>query len=64
VATPKLAAQAIKKLAEIGWKPLHTLSYVPASIGSVIKPARSDKRPGHHLGGVLQGSERSQLEGR
>jgi branched-chain amino acid transport system substrate-binding protein len=39
VATPKFAAQAIKKVAELGWKPLHILSYVSASIGSVIKPA-------------------------
>jgi branched-chain amino acid transport system substrate-binding protein len=39
VATPKFAAQAIKKAAELGWKPLHLLSYVSASIGSVIKPA-------------------------
>ena len=39
VATPKFAAQAIKKVAELGWTPLHLLSYVSASIGSVIKPA-------------------------
>jgi branched-chain amino acid transport system substrate-binding protein len=39
VTTPKFAAQAIKKNAEIGWKPLHFLNNVSASIGSVIKPA-------------------------
>jgi branched-chain amino acid transport system substrate-binding protein len=39
VATPKFAAQVLKRLAEIGWQPLHILSYVSASIGSVIKPA-------------------------
>ncbi len=39
IATPKFAAQTIKKAAELGWKPLHMLSYVSASIGSVIKPA-------------------------
>jgi branched-chain amino acid transport system substrate-binding protein len=39
VATPKFAAQAIKKMAEIEWKPLHILNNVSASIGSVIKPA-------------------------
>jgi ABC-type branched-subunit amino acid transport system substrate-binding protein len=39
IATPKFAAQAIKKLAEIGWKPLHFLNNVSASVGSVIKPA-------------------------
>lgn len=39
VTTPKFAAQAIKRAAEIGWKPLHILNNVSASIGSVIKPA-------------------------
>jgi branched-chain amino acid transport system substrate-binding protein len=39
VTTPKFAAQAIKKMAEIEWKPLHFLNNVSASIGSVIKPA-------------------------
>src|SRR5436189_4647186 len=39
VATPKFAAQAIKKAAEIGWKPVHVLNSVSASVGAVIKPA-------------------------
>jgi branched-chain amino acid transport system substrate-binding protein len=39
VTTPKFAAQAIKKISEIGWKPLHLLNNVSASVGSVIKPA-------------------------
>src|SRR6476620_4724570 len=39
ITTPKFAAQAIKKNAEVGWKPLHFLNNVSASIGSVIKPA-------------------------
>src|SRR6476620_11614169 len=39
VTTPKFAAQAIKKNAEIQWKPLHILNNVAASVGSVIKPA-------------------------
>ena len=39
VTPPKFAAQAIKKNAEIGWKPLHLLNNVAASVGSVIKPA-------------------------
>jgi branched-chain amino acid transport system substrate-binding protein len=39
VTTPKFAAQAIKKMAEIEWKPMHFLNNVSASIGSVIKPA-------------------------
>jgi len=39
VTTPKFAAQAIKKMAEIGWKPLHLLNNVSSSIGSVMQPA-------------------------
>jgi branched-chain amino acid transport system substrate-binding protein len=39
VATPKFAAQAIRKVAEVEWKPLHFLNNVSASIGSVIVPA-------------------------
>jgi branched-chain amino acid transport system substrate-binding protein len=42
VTTPKFAAQAIKKLAEVEWKPLHFLNNVSASIGSVIQPAGFD----------------------
>jgi branched-chain amino acid transport system substrate-binding protein len=39
ITTPKFAAQAIKKMAEIDWKPLHFLNNVSSSIGSVMKPA-------------------------
>jgi branched-chain amino acid transport system substrate-binding protein len=39
ISTPKFAAQAIKKMSEIGWKPVHFLNNVSASVGSVIKPA-------------------------
>src|SRR5665213_4462955 len=46
VATPKFAAQAIKKVSEIGWKPLHILNNVSASIGSVMKPAGFDRAQG------------------
>ena len=36
---PKFAAQAIRKAAEIQWKPLHILSSVGASVGATLKPA-------------------------
>ena len=39
VTTPKFAAQAIKKVSEIGWKPLHFLNNVSRSIGAVLRPA-------------------------
>jgi branched-chain amino acid transport system substrate-binding protein len=46
VATPKFAAQAIKKVAELGWKPLHIISNVSASVGAVLKPAGLDNSKG------------------
>src|SRR5499427_4569087 len=36
---PKFAAQAIKKAAEIEWKPLHILSSIGNSVGATLKPA-------------------------
>jgi branched-chain amino acid transport system substrate-binding protein len=46
ISTPKFAAQAIKKIAEIGWKPLHIVSNVSASVGAVIKPAGFENAQG------------------
>ena len=39
ITTPKFAAQAIKKAAEIGWKPAHYLNNVSSSVATVMKPA-------------------------
>jgi branched-chain amino acid transport system substrate-binding protein len=39
VTTPKFAAQAIKKAAEIEWKPLHLLNNVSNAVSAVLKPA-------------------------
>src|SRR6202047_1563824 len=46
ITTPKFAAQAIKKLAEIDWHPLHIVSNVSASVGGVIKPAGVENAQG------------------
>ncbi len=46
IATPKYAAQAIRKVAELGWKPLQILSNVAASVGAVLKPAGLDNAKG------------------
>src|SRR6266576_2286453 len=46
ITTPKFAAQAIKKLAEVDWKPMHIVSNVSASVGSVIKPAGFENAQG------------------
>jgi branched-chain amino acid transport system substrate-binding protein len=39
VTIPKFAAQAIKKAAEIEWKPIHLLNGVASSVGSTLRPA-------------------------
>ena len=46
ITTPKFAAQAIRKVAAIGWKPLHFLNSVSASIGAAIKPAGFENAQG------------------
>lgn len=46
ITTPKFAAQAIRKVAEIGWKPTQYLSSVSVSVSSVLKPAGFDNAVG------------------
>jgi ABC-type branched-subunit amino acid transport system substrate-binding protein len=43
---PKFAAQAIRKAAEIDWKPLHILSSIGNSVGATLKPAGLDNAKG------------------
>src|ERR1700678_74410 len=44
--TPKFAAQAIKKSAELGWKPIHILDINATSVGAVMQPAGLDASKG------------------
>jgi branched-chain amino acid transport system substrate-binding protein len=46
IATPKFAAQAIRKVYDIGWKPLHFVNNVASSVGAVLSPAGLDKSVG------------------
>src|SRR5689334_8291765 len=46
ISTPKAAAQAIRKAADIGWKPVQYLNNVSASVGSVMKPAGLENSQG------------------
>jgi ABC-type branched-subunit amino acid transport system substrate-binding protein len=39
IATPKFAAQAIKKVGELAWHPVQFLTNVSVSVGGVMKPA-------------------------
>ena len=42
-ATPKFAAMVIRKINDLGWKPLHCLTNVSISVGGVMEPAGLDK---------------------
>jgi branched-chain amino acid transport system substrate-binding protein len=46
ITTPKFAAQAIKKVAELDWHPLQIVVNVSASVGGVIKPAGYENSQG------------------
>jgi branched-chain amino acid transport system substrate-binding protein len=46
ISTPKFAAQAIRKAAEIGWRPVQYLNNVSASIGAVMVPAGVENAQG------------------
>ena len=46
IAIPKFAAQAIRKAADIGWKPVKYLNNVSSSVTATMKPARFDNSEG------------------
>ena len=45
-ATPKFSTQAIRKVSELGWKPMHFVASVASHVGSVLKPAGFDNSKG------------------
>jgi ABC-type branched-subunit amino acid transport system substrate-binding protein len=46
VAIPKFGALAIRKMAEVGWKPLHILNGIASSVGATLKPAGLENAKG------------------
>jgi ABC-type branched-subunit amino acid transport system substrate-binding protein len=44
--TPKFAAQAIRKVYDVGWRPLHFLMSVATSVSAVMEPAGFEKGQG------------------
>jgi branched-chain amino acid transport system substrate-binding protein len=54
VTSPKFAAQAIKRIAGLGWKPVHLLNNISASVGAVLKPAGLDTSKGILTTGYLK----------
>ena len=53
-AIPKFAAQAIRKVYDIGWKPTHFLTNVSASVKAVLQPAGPEKGVGIISAGYLK----------
>jgi len=53
-ATPKFAAQALRKAYDIGWKPVEYMTNVSASVGAVFKPAGPEKCVGVMSGAYLK----------
>jgi branched-chain amino acid transport system substrate-binding protein len=54
ISTPKFAAQTIKKMAELEWKPMHLMTDVSISIGAVMKPAGLEASEGILSAGYLK----------
>ena len=46
VAIPKFGSLAIRKMAEIEWKPLHILNGIASSVGATLKPAGLENAKG------------------
>ncbi|GGC82857.1 ABC transporter substrate-binding protein [Chelatococcus reniformis] len=46
LSTPKFTAMAIRRIAELGWKPVHYISYSSHSVASVLAPAGLDNAVG------------------
>jgi ABC-type branched-subunit amino acid transport system substrate-binding protein len=44
--TPKFASQAIRKVYDVGWRPLHFLTSVSTSVAAVLEPAGFEKSQG------------------
>jgi branched-chain amino acid transport system substrate-binding protein len=53
-ATPRFAAQAIRKVHDLEWKPLFFMSYVSISVGAVLKPAGPENAIGMITAGFLK----------
>jgi branched-chain amino acid transport system substrate-binding protein len=51
VTTPKFAAMAIRRVAELGWKPEHIISTVSESVAAVMQPAGLENAEGILSGG-------------
>jgi branched-chain amino acid transport system substrate-binding protein len=46
VCIPKFGAQAVRKMAELNWKPLHIMNGIASSVGVTLKPAGLENAKG------------------
>ena len=53
-ATPKFAAQAIRRVYDIGWRPLHILVGASRSVAAVLQPAGLEKSVGVITGAFIK----------
>jgi branched-chain amino acid transport system substrate-binding protein len=60
--TPKFAAQAIRRAAEIGWKPTILLNYPSGSVGATLKPAGLETSTGVISGTIMMDPTDSQWD--
>ena len=54
LATPKFAAQAIRRVYDIGWHPLHILAGASRSVAAVLQPAGLEKSVGLITGAFIK----------
>jgi branched-chain amino acid transport system substrate-binding protein len=54
IASPKFAAQSIRGVANMGWKPMHILTGVSVSVGAVMDPAGPENGIGIISSGYLK----------
>jgi branched-chain amino acid transport system substrate-binding protein len=62
-AAPKFAAQAIRKVHDLGWKPMFIMSNVSISVGSVLTPAGPENAIGMISTGYLKDPTDHQWDG-
>jgi branched-chain amino acid transport system substrate-binding protein len=63
VATAKFAAQAIRKVYDLGWKPSQYVISLSASIGSVLRPAGFDRSEGIFSGALFRDPSDPEMAG-
>lgn len=52
--TPKFAAQAIRKISQVGWKPVTILNYPSSSVAATIRPAGEENAKGVLAGTITK----------